>query len=271
MQIRSFVLDLARYTAEHAPDEVEEYCNPSTTHWLPFLASRHLASDRFCFDNEEKFRYYGRANFVEVYNEVMSMRRVGRRKLFLHGTSGSGKSHILAALACLLTRKGKPVVYLADCVSLVQSPMRGILASLTIAFANHEDLLEQIKMINSQKSLEEFCDAVARRNQIYWIVDQANALDTMPIGSDRVDEVTKAEVRKLLDKITCLHFKIASSSGNYTHAITDQDRSTSERRLNMYGGLSEVIDPRRRLQPLLISMSRSRCVTGGWALGGRGF
>ena len=46
---------------------------------------------------------------------MSELRLTKTRKLLLHGTAGFGKSHIVAALVCLLIKQGRLVVYLPDC------------------------------------------------------------------------------------------------------------------------------------------------------------
>ncbi|KAF8431713.1 hypothetical protein BGX38DRAFT_1177614 [Terfezia claveryi] len=52
---------------------------------------------------------------------------------YLHGTQGSGKSHILAALTCLLMKKGHRVVYIPDCRALILDLFRYLQFSLILA------------------------------------------------------------------------------------------------------------------------------------------
>lgn len=128
----------------NAPDQLETYLNPDTSSYLPFLAPQHFASSRFHFNDEDKFFFYGREKFGELYQEVMAMDRKGKRRLYLHGTIGAGKSHILAALACFLRRQGKRVVYLPDCSVLVHSPVKGIKLGLIMAFSDDAVNLEKV-------------------------------------------------------------------------------------------------------------------------------
>lgn len=50
-------------------------------------------------------------------------------------------------------------------------------------------------------------------------------------------------VGSLLDRITARHLKLASATANYLHGIADQYKQTGERRLHMYGGLTDVSPP----------------------------
>jgi len=46
--------------------------------------------------------------------------------LYVYGTSGPGKSHLLAALVCHLIREGKRIFYVPDCSRLLLEPAKTI-------------------------------------------------------------------------------------------------------------------------------------------------
>src|SRR5215510_3705547 len=90
------------------------YSNPSNKILLPFpmLYSR-LPTDRFDLKQENEgdsrwFEYMGRDWFKTLW-EVVEKFQIGSgfSQLYLQGNMGCGKSHILAALTCLLSRIGR--------------------------------------------------------------------------------------------------------------------------------------------------------------------
>lgn len=104
---------------------------------------------------------------------------------FLHGTPGAGKSHMLAALTCLLLQEGQKVVYIPDCRGLLRDAFSCLRHSLQLAFhgpsdAGHRQYLEQCTTV---QQLSTFCDWASLEFCLLFIIDQTNALD--PHG-DRV-------------------------------------------------------------------------------------
>jgi len=166
-----------------------------------------------------------------------------RQMYFLHGTLGAGKSHLLAALTCLLIKQGHKVVYLPDCRVMLRNPFGYLQFALRFAFHNQEERATFLDNAKSLEDLEKFCHASAAEERLLFIIDQANALDPQDENDDRLSLDVKRQTRTLLDKITAEHLKLASSSGNYKHALHDRYRQTGERRLYLYGGLTDVCTP----------------------------
>ena len=68
---------------------------------------------------------------------------------------------------------------------------------------------------------------------------------TQDESAERFSLENKRYTQTLLDKITVQHLNLASSIGNYQHALHDIYRVTHGKRLHVYGGLSDVcvLDP----------------------------
>jgi len=175
-------------------------------------------------------------------------RRVNPR-YFFHGTLGAGKSHLLAALACLLMREGRIVVYVPDCSELLADPKEYFRTALEFAYDSREYARSYLKALRREvvmehialERLSDFCNKTLEKDTAFFIVDQANAFDddTVP-GSHRFSNKKKKQIRNLLDASSAKHLKLESSTANYKHAWTDLLRETSERRIGLYRGLDEV-------------------------------
>lgn len=76
--------------------------------------------DRFSI-KQGTFQYMPREKFEALAKEIGNLSRTAYRKLFVYGTIGYGKSHILAAMTCFLIRQGKRVVYLPDCRAMIKN------------------------------------------------------------------------------------------------------------------------------------------------------
>jgi len=92
---------------------------------------------------------------------------------------------------------------------------------------------------NTEDNLVLFCDTMVGDVRLYFIIDQLDALDVQDEVTDRNDN-SKASVRDALDKITMLHIRICSSTGNYMHGRHDSTKQTGEQTMRVYTGLSNV-------------------------------
>lgn len=214
-----------------------------------------VPGDRFFLDKNGRFEYYGREKFRDLYEAVKSMRFQGTRKYFLHGTHGAGKSYILAALTCLLFMEGVKVVYLPDCREMLCDSFHYLQSALRLTFTGAGQHYEQsLASTECARDLVNFCTARSSESiRLLFVIDQVNALDPRDEESDRFPLDIKRSTRTLLDTTTSSHMKLSSSSGNYLHALHDTHRQTGEKRLTLYGGLTEVhIIPFITLCPLHI-------------------
>ena len=221
-----------------SPWSLEDYCDPRKLLKLPFLFLGPRPIGCFKFDRQGHFLYYGRQRFRQLYDIAIQMRVDGRCLYFLHGSLGVGKSHLLAALACALTKAGKRVVYLPDCWEMLKCPFMYLRSALKLAFADLRDWREYLD--NDARTLDDltvFCQNVAPMFCLFFIVDQEDALD---MQANQYDDKRKWEVRSLLDCVSSGHLKLASSSSNYKGGTKYAGRQTHEGKVTMYEGLSEV-------------------------------
>jgi len=213
---------------------------------LPF-PSPLTAPERFKLDRNRCFEFYGRLKFRELYEAARSM-NYDQRRYFFHGVLGAGKSHLLAALACLLMREGEIVVYIPDCSDLLGNPAEYFRTALEFAYDSREHVRSLLKALRRKvvkehvalERLSYFCNKRLKNDTAFFIVDQANAFDddTVP-GSHRFSNEKKKQIRNLLDASSAKHLKLECSTTNYKHAWTDLLCETSEKR-GLHRGLDEV-------------------------------
>jgi hypothetical protein len=232
-------IELAK-KVESVSESLDDYCNPEVVQHLPFLYNIETLHDSF---PNGCFTYYGRSAFRELYAAAASMHFYGTRMYFLHGTLGAGKSYMLAALCCLLTRKGKRVVFLPDCHAMLRDAFRYLQAALKLTFINHPQAYRYLCASTTTDHLVNFCYRASNEGRLLFVIDQVNALDPQDDAEDRYSSTQKMNVRELLDKITSVHLRLASSSGNYQHGLEDTLRQTGEKHLGVYGGLTKVRPP----------------------------
>ncbi|KAF8417640.1 hypothetical protein EV426DRAFT_622182 [Tirmania nivea] len=221
-------------------DSLDDYCDPAISQMLPFPFTGEIPSTRFPLDQHGMFQYYGREKFKELYLMIQKRNFQQTRMYYLHGTLGAGKSHLLAALTCLLIKEGHKVVYLPDCRALLRDPFSYIRGALRLTFHDHTQRATFLDDCETLQQLERFCYEASSEFRLLFIIDQANALYPEEEGADQFSLTAKHNTRTLLDKITSQHLKLESSSGNYQHTLFDIYRATDEKRLQVYGGLSHT-------------------------------
>jgi len=172
-------------------DDPSYYSDPRymTSFPFPFDYGR-LPAERFRFEDLEelRFMYMGRTNFAQLWKQFNLLKLRGAfTQIYIEGSMGHGKSHILAVLAGLLSRLGKRTVYLPDCRNLLASQIRYMKTALLCAFADpsSSEKRQRIRALNSQEDIELFC---GQQKPMYFIIDQMNALDHEETNRDNVND-----------------------------------------------------------------------------------
>ncbi|KAH8115699.1 hypothetical protein DFH11DRAFT_1688376 [Phellopilus nigrolimitatus] len=195
-------------------DPPAKFSDPRHLNWLPFPHTTAGQPARFSLQRQNKvvvFPFIGRNIFRKLYEYAAEFEKDpfrGYAKVYLHGCAGTGKSHILAALACLLTHEGKRVVYVPDCLLLIESffiEMRGALQFAFPEYASTMDAWTDVEQIR------DFCRAWRKSGSIFFVIDQREALDPVP---DDPDKDRKAEVRIWLDELLSRNFVAFSASAD---------------------------------------------------------
>jgi hypothetical protein len=91
---------------------------------------------------------------------------------------GYGKSHILAALTCLLYRQGKRVLFVPDCRAMLANPLIYIRYALLCTFAipSLKEERQRIRDCTSLCELDAFSHSLDGTT-LYFVVDQVNVLE----------------------------------------------------------------------------------------------
>lgn len=220
------------------------YSNPGNMGTLPFpFLFCHLPERFQLLDNPPgcDFEYIGRESFASVWETVGKLRLpAGRGRIYIHGTMGYGKSHILAALACLLAREGKRVVYVPDCRQMLNAPLLYLKSALLCAFPDPPSFRDRIaiRACSSVQHLLQFCQA--RQDRWYFIIDQRNALDPEELGQDMASNSAKTEWSAVLLEMAVTHYSITSASANHKTVKHMRQKQTGDLKLSLMGGMSEV-------------------------------
>ena len=224
---------------QHLSDDPQWYSNPENCYCIPFPFSFSEPPERFSVQ-DGKFEYMGREAFRGVHNTVSSLKTGGGgTRLYIQGTMGYGKSHILAALACLLYRQGKLVVFIPDVRALLLAPLPYITTALLCTFAgpSFKEERKQIRACKSMDDISSFYHGI--RSFPYLIVDQINAFELSDPNTDSVSRETKDACRIFINDLSVGSFTITSASANYQTAM-HMEKQTNEIKLSMMGGMSTV-------------------------------
>jgi hypothetical protein len=154
------------------------------------------------------------------------------RRLYVSGSVGYGKAHLLVALVCLLI-KGKRVVYIPDCAALVMKPILTLRAALFPVFSGEPKIIEKSMAVDGVTQVIRIIQDY-ENGSLYFVIDQANALD-MAATTNR-----QAELRDYLWELCGNQYAVYSASGNYLEGIMNDTRQRQELRIPLFGGLSEA-------------------------------
>ncbi|RHZ84084.1 hypothetical protein Glove_85g77 [Diversispora epigaea] len=215
-------------------DTCEVYSDPKNFLTLPFpFPGSDKPVDRFAINVDGFFTFMGRTEFNNVLSEIMTFRLgTGYREMFIYGTVGYGKSHILTAIACFLLRSRRRVVYLPDCRKLIVGGMDYIKSALFLTYVDDDTKTAQIDACESFDQIIKFCEELGET--LYFIVDQMNALDYY--DGTGADSERKRQVKEDIDRLCLNHYYIKSSSANNHTVLHFMQKQTSEKKIALYGG-----------------------------------
>ncbi|CAG8699468.1 3244_t:CDS:2, partial [Acaulospora morrowiae] len=213
------------------------YSNPQNFLSLPFpYPGSKRPIDRFTISDDGFFTFMGRKKFSDVLDKIIEFKaKTGYMKMFIYGTVGYGKSHILTAIACFLLRSERRVVYLPDCRELAVNPLSYIKSALFLTYADDDAKISEIDACENFDQIVKFCELL--NETIYFIIDQMNALDDSSNTGISLKE--KIQVKRNLDKMCSEHFYIKSSSANNQTVLHLRQKQTNEKKIELYGGFDK--------------------------------
>src|SRR6266480_2370546 len=165
---------------------------------FPFVGS--TVPSRFDIDNENKWFYVGREIFTKLLNEVQKPWLPNRSSLWVYGTRGYGKSHLLAALVYYLSPTEKKIVYIPDCRQCLVGPIPYVRAAMLFAWKDDESRSRIMRLRTMNEIYEFFQEHRDLRNddgEIIFVIDQMNALQESDEDNDN-EKSAKADLRSWL-------------------------------------------------------------------------
>lgn len=215
-------------------NDPKEYSDPGIATQLPF-PSMNVIPSRFSI-NGGTFLYMGREMFAQIWSTWLQVKDDDQRRqaIYVYGTPGYGKSHMLAALACLLVRQGEQVVYLPDCFAMLRDPLQYLQVALLFAIQDASSR-QQIHSSKTVNDLASFC-VHYKSGRLCIIADQLPE----PHGRDVSTDKAKSELLAILQRISHTHIYITSASANRESARYLQKKETGEQKIALLGGMTTV-------------------------------
>ncbi|PKC63420.1 hypothetical protein RhiirA1_463788 [Rhizophagus irregularis] len=81
------------------------------------------------------------------------------------------------------------------------------------------------------------CRELEQEEQLYFIVDQMNALDSY--NDTGIDDLLKKKIKSSLNEMSINHYYIKSSSANNTSALHLSIKQANKKKIELYGGFDE--------------------------------
>lgn len=212
--------------------------DPSKQFWLPF-PSLDTIPKRFTRDKQKRFYYEGRQQLQERITEIKDAQSFAEHFVW-RGTVGYGKSHMMAAAACVLLAESYNVVYIPDCAKLRSDELvyLKLRDALCVAFADNFDVLHAVYRCNGLDALIKWirgasCMNPYVENKVVILLDQAHPLLVE-------SEIRHAAVR-LIDILEgrCV-VRAISTRDQKIAAILESNRNDQD--VNCFGGLNDVCE-----------------------------
>ena len=223
----------------------------------------------FTTSEARTFSYTGREKFATVWKTWCEIKDEDsrRRAIYVYGSMGYGKSHILAALACLLIHKGERVIYVPDCRALLHRPVHYLRNAFLLAFADSKSHQTRILQCNDLNAMADYC--ANYKDRLCFIVDQVNALKPELAGDDNVTKEDKETCRTILTEMQEGHVSIESASANHMTAWRMRAEQTDEQKIRLLGGMTMVRElpsnfSCRDVEPPICFSQK--CLSGGRAM-----
>ncbi|KIM41747.1 hypothetical protein M413DRAFT_27332 [Hebeloma cylindrosporum] len=223
------------------PDNPTYYSNPAHVIELPFPSINEIP-ERFTVSPNSSISFMGRACFDTIWQGFLAVKETPwcRQSLYLYGSKGYGKTHLLLALACLLVRHGHHVVYLPDCRAMLHAPVTYIRNALLFALADPASSMYRARIYHCEtlQALARVCNELRYAlggPTLCFVVDEIDIFKPEP-GDSRDELKFKYDVRSGLAEIAYGHFEIGSSMANYQSSMRMPDME--HQNIPLLGGLT---------------------------------
>ena len=224
------------YSEYELPGAVALLSDPERQYELPFPVTYMEPPSRFAVTQEDNWRYVGREKFPELLRELRFIRtRKSYKQLWVYGTRGYGKSHLLAALVCYLSALGECVTYIPDCRNWLNKPVAYFKAALLFAFTD-EAVQDEILTLETIREINGFLD---QYKGVHFVIDQMNALNAKAGDQENI-RLAKINLSDWISSLISERRAVLSSSANNQDFLIQQNQQNYNHVMRVYGGLTEV-------------------------------
>jgi hypothetical protein len=245
-------LGLSPNDADQLPNAAVQLSNPAFHDMLPFpfVGPATLTRSKCNADSEDNWFYVGREMFIGLLDRLRYVQKSHNRSaLWVYGTKGYGKSHLLAALVCYLTARKERVLYIPDCRECAKSPVKYMRAAMLFTWADDKAIQDEIITLNTLEEIQKFFD---RHPGFTFFIGQVNDFEGRDNG-----------VKRWLDTCRAWHKAVLSTSANYESYLTTAPKQSTDETCYVYNGFTPV------------SLSKNNCFcerdySSNYDLGGNG-
>lgn len=178
--------------------------------------------------------YVGREKFTELLDLFQLQKRPDHSALWVYGTEGYGKSHLLAAFVCYLAARKERVVYIPDCRACIDDPVEYVQAAMLFAWADDPTIQDEIITLNTREMIQCFFDC---HEESIFVIDQTNAFEELDNGEDK-DGDLKREIYRWLRLCRAGHPAVLSTSPNYRTYLRQRIDDSTEDTMHVYRGFT---------------------------------
>jgi len=231
----------AAYSKFCLPRAVALLSEPELVHILPFPFDDMEAPAQFIAGTGDGWRYVGREKFTELLRELnLVLNEKSYRRLWVYGTRGYGKSHLLAALVCYLSALGERVIYIPDCRTWLDSAV-GVFRTAMLFTFNDKATQDEILKLDTKKEIEQFLtDMEKRKGPILFVIDQMNEISLKASDPEYI-RLAKINLSTWISALLAERKAVlSSSSNNEDDYLREGTLHNNSRIMRVYGGLTEV-------------------------------
>lgn len=231
---------IIREALDQITNDTTRFSNPANFLSLPYPSLHGPQSDKFAIKRENNipiFRFMGRAIFADVYAQYKDYadNASGSRRLILYGPQGSGKTLCLSALACLLTRLGRYVIYVPSCYSLTLNFVGVMQDALYIAIPS--DLHSAVSAAKTPEAIIELVGDF-KEDDLVFILPDWSAL--FPRYDSAWENSSADTARDLVMRMTRRHYSMCSISASAANWIDVKSFEDSPNIFHVVGGFNDV-------------------------------
>ncbi|KAK6344197.1 hypothetical protein TWF696_007838 [Orbilia brochopaga] len=199
------------------PADVESYSDPNRRTRIPFAYPGNIRHPTFDIDTRDfTFEFMGREEFSRIFSEIETLiNGSGGKHYFINATYGWGKSYVLAALAALLLKQGKSVVYISHCAEFIIRGLDYLRTCFFMAYARHEKDLQRVVDLKSYQDISNFVQqeqTVGKR--LIFVIDQMECFDLDCPDIHPLFKKQTVERGQMLFDIIYDHALVVGSSAN---------------------------------------------------------